>query len=43
MAVPDYFRQPGDVLARGQTRLSELETRLAEAFARWEALDQPGS
>jgi ATP-binding cassette subfamily F protein uup len=39
MAEPGYFRQPGDVLARDQARLRDLESRLAEAFARWEALE----
>ena len=39
MAVPDYFRQAGDVLARDQARLRDLEARLAQAFARWEALE----
>jgi ATP-binding cassette subfamily F protein uup len=39
MADPDYFRQPGDLLARDQTRLRDLEARLATAFTRWEALE----
>ena len=39
MAVPDYFRQAGDVLARDQARLRDLEAQLAQAFARWEALE----
>ena len=39
MAEPGYYKQAGDLLARDQARLSDLETRLAEAFARWEALD----
>jgi ATP-binding cassette subfamily F protein uup len=39
MAGPDYFRQPGEVLARDQDRLRELESRLAAAFTRWEALE----
>jgi ATP-binding cassette subfamily F protein uup len=42
MAEPDYYRQPGDLLARGQARLHELDSLLAEAFARWEALDVGG-
>ena len=29
MAEPDYYRQPGDVLARDQARLREFESRLA--------------
>jgi ATP-binding cassette subfamily F protein uup len=39
MAEPGYFRQAGDLLARDQARLRDLESRLAEAFARWEALE----
>ncbi len=39
MAEPGYFRQPGDVLARDQARLRDLEARLAAAFARWETLE----
>jgi ATP-binding cassette subfamily F protein uup len=41
MAKPDYYRQPGDVLAREQARLQEAERRLTETFVRWEALDSP--
>jgi ATP-binding cassette subfamily F protein uup len=39
MAEPDYFRQPGDVLATDQGRLRDLEARLRDAFTRWEALE----
>jgi hypothetical protein len=39
MAEPEYFRQPGDLLARDQARLCDLEARLASAFARWEELE----
>jgi len=39
MAEPEYFRQPGDLLARDQARLCDLEARLAAAFARWEELE----
>jgi ABC transport system ATP-binding/permease protein len=42
MAEPDYYRQPGDLLARDQARLRELESRLATAFTRWEALEATG-
>ena len=42
MAEPDYYRQPGDVLARDQARLREFESRLAAAFTRWEALEASG-
>jgi ABC transport system ATP-binding/permease protein len=43
MAEPGYFRQPGDLLARDQARLRDLEARLAEAFTRWEALEGDGA
>jgi ATP-binding cassette subfamily F protein uup len=42
MAKPDYFRQPGDVLARDQGRLRDLEGKLHDAFARWETLESSG-
>ncbi len=42
MAEPGYFRQPGDVLARDQARLHDLESRVAVAFARWESLEGGG-
>jgi ATP-binding cassette subfamily F protein uup len=42
MAAADYYRQPGDLLARDQTRLRNLESKLAAAFARWEALEAGG-
>jgi ATP-binding cassette subfamily F protein uup len=43
MAAADYYRQPGDVLARDRSRLEDRERRLAEAFARWEALEPPAA
>ena len=42
MASPDFYRQPGNVLAREQAQLDEAQQRLTAAFARWEVLDQPG-
>ncbi|MGB8852828.1 MAG: ATP-binding cassette domain-containing protein [Pirellulales bacterium] len=39
MAEPEYFRQSGDLLARDQARLRDLEARLAAAFTRWEELE----
>ena len=41
MAAPDYYRQPGDVLAREQRLLAAAEEELATAYARWESLDGP--
>jgi ATP-binding cassette subfamily F protein uup len=43
MATADYYRQPGDVLARDRSRLDDGERRLAAAYARWEALEPPSS
>ena len=41
MAGPDYFRKPGDVLARDQSRLKDLQGRLENAFSRWHLLEEP--
>jgi len=41
-ALPDYYRQAGEILAADQTRLRDLESRLTAAFARWEALEAGG-
>jgi ATP-binding cassette subfamily F protein uup len=43
LAAPGYYRQPGEQLAADQTRLRDLESRLAAAFARWEALEAGGA
>ncbi len=42
MVGADYFRRPGEDLARDQARLRDLESRLAAAFSRWEALEAGG-
>ncbi len=42
MAGADYYRQPGDVLARDQATLRDLESRLSAAFTRWETLETGG-
>ncbi len=39
MAGPDWFKRPGEELAREKARLESLETTLTAAFARWEALE----
>jgi ATP-binding cassette subfamily F protein uup len=39
MAEPGYYSRSRDVLAGDQARLVALEERLAESFARWEALE----
>ena len=41
MAGADYFRKPGDVLARDQSRLKDLQGRLENAFSRWHLLEEP--
>ncbi|MFM8893430.1 MAG: ATP-binding cassette domain-containing protein, partial [Planctomycetia bacterium] len=42
MATPDYYRQSGELLARDQARLRDLESRLTAAFTRWETLEAGG-
>ena len=42
MAAADYFRRPGEELARDKARLDDLQAKLAAAFARWEALEGAG-
>jgi ATP-binding cassette subfamily F protein uup len=40
MAVAEFYQQPGAEIARAQARLKELERQLAEAYERWEALEE---
>jgi ATP-binding cassette subfamily F protein uup len=42
MAEPDFYRQPGAILAQEQARLEELQRRLDESLVRWEALESQG-
>jgi ATP-binding cassette subfamily F protein uup len=39
MAAPDFYKQPGDVIAARTQVLRQLENDLAAAFARWEQLE----
>ena len=39
MASPAFYRQDGAAIAQTKGRLAELEQELAEAFGRWEALE----
>ena len=39
MAQPSFYRQPGDQIAKEQSRLADLEQQLATAFERWELLE----
>ena len=40
MAGADFYRQPGERIAAEQTRLKDLDARLAAAYQRWEDLEQ---
>jgi ATP-binding cassette subfamily F protein uup len=40
MSAPDFYKRPGDEIARETAALRELEERLAEAFNRWEELEE---
>ena len=39
MALPEYFRQPADVLKADQKRHGEIEALLTQKLQRWEALE----
>ncbi len=39
MAAPDFYKQPGDVIAARTQVLRQFENDLAAAFARWEQLE----
>jgi ABC transport system ATP-binding/permease protein len=39
MAAPEFYKQPGDEIARATARGQALETELAGLFARWEELE----
>ncbi|KAF0807076.1 ABC transporter ATP-binding protein [Alcanivorax xiamenensis] len=43
MSDPAFYKETADTIAAEQRRLAELEQTLAEAYARWEALDQLNS
>ncbi len=40
MAEPAFYQQPGPQIAAEQARLKQLESDLAAAYQRWEALEQ---
>lgn len=42
MANPDFFKQEREVIAERTRRLEELESELAGAYERWEALEAVG-
>ena len=39
MADPEFYKKGGDAIAAAQAELAELQSRLAEAYSRWEELD----
>lgn len=39
MAEPSFFQQGGEAIAGAKTRLESLETSIASAYERWEALE----
>jgi len=39
MSDPDFYKRPGDQIARDTAALAELETALATRYARWEELE----
>ncbi len=40
MARPEYYRQAGAQIAQEQAHLQEMETELADAYIRWETLEE---
>ena len=40
MADPDFYKQPGEEIARQTTELREIEQQLADAYHRWEHLEE---
>ncbi len=40
MAQPEFYKQPGEIIAQTQTQLKDIEAELAVAYARWEELEQ---
>ena len=39
MSSPDFYKQPGDVIAKTQAKLADLEKTLADSYQRWEQLE----
>ena len=39
MSSPDFYKQPGDVIAKTQAKLADLEKTLANSYQRWEQLE----
>jgi ATP-binding cassette subfamily F protein uup len=43
MSTPDFYKRPGDEIARETATLRQLENQLAEAYRRWEDLEERSS
>jgi len=39
LAAPEFYKRPGDEIARETVRLRQLDEQLVEAYHRWEALE----
>ena len=39
MAIPEFYRSPGDSISRAQARIKELRQELEGAYERWEELE----
>ena len=39
MAAPEFYKRPGDQIARETARLRQLDGQLVGAYHRWEALE----
>ncbi len=39
MSSPEFYKQPGDVIAKSQAKLADLEKALANSYQRWEQLE----
>ena len=43
MSSPDFYKRPGDEIARETATLRQLEDQLSEAYHRWEELEERSS
>ncbi len=39
MAQPSFYKQPGELIAAAQSKVQELESKIAAAYGRWETLE----
>ena len=40
MSAPEFYKRPGDEISRETNALRQLEQQLADAYRRWEALEE---